>query len=554
MTTSAGNAGVDANANGFVDEDSMGSPASAKNTLTVGASENDRQGNWSCDNQIGNGCTGQNDIFTYGSAWPTDFPTAPIANDPSAGNAEQLAAFSSRGPTDDGRIKPDVVAPGTWVLSGYSDLYQEGYDTAANPQNGAYQYDGWGFPTSDQYKYMGGTSMSNPLAAGAAAVVRDYYAKAHGHDASAALTKATLINAAVDLLDENNDGANDNDFPIPNSHEGWGRIDLANAVDGTALYEDNAAGLVTGATSVTSYTAPGGEQLKISLVWSDYPSTEAAASNLVNDLDLTVVAPDGTTYRGNVFAGGWTMPGGSADRVNNVENVYISAASAGTWTVTVSAFNVPFGPQPYALVVDGAATSGGNVAPTAAFTSSCTDLGCTFTDASSDSDGTVVAWAWDFGDGATSTSQNPSHTYASAGTYTVTLTVTDDGGATGTTTATVTATDPGGGASSLHVADLDASGVSARKLWMATVTITVLDDLGDPVANAAVTGLWRRGPSATCVTGSDGTCSVSLDDLRRRKTSFTVTNITHDSLSYDATANTDPDGDSDGTTIRVTRP
>ena len=92
------------------------------------------------------GVLGQNDIFTYGSAWPADFPAAPISNDPSAGNAEQMAAFSSRGPTDDGRIKPDVVAPGTWVLSGYSDLYQEGYDGVTNPQNGAFQYDGWGFP------------------------------------------------------------------------------------------------------------------------------------------------------------------------------------------------------------------------------------------------------------------------------------------------------------------------------------------------------------------------------------------------------------------------
>ena len=85
-----------------------------------------------------------------------------------------MAPFSSRGPTDDGRIKPDVVAPGSWVLSGFSGVYQEGYGDPFNTHNGKYQSDGWGMPASLAYKYMGGTSMSNPLVAGAAAVVHDY--------------------------------------------------------------------------------------------------------------------------------------------------------------------------------------------------------------------------------------------------------------------------------------------------------------------------------------------------------------------------------------------
>ncbi len=373
ITFSAGNAGTDGNSNGVVDDDSIGSPATAKNVITVGASENDRQGDWACDTGLAyTTCAaagGQNTIFTYGAAWPADFPANPLASDPSAGNANQMAAFSSRGPTDDGRIKPDVVAPGTWVLSGYSDLYQQGYDGSSNPQNGAYQYDGWGFPADSFYKYMGGTSMSNPLTAGAAAVVRDYYQKAYSHAASAALTKATLINSATDLLDENNDGANDNDFPIPNNHEGWGLVNLVAATAGTQQYVDASPGLGTSGSAVYQYDLNPGQPFKVTLVWSDFPSTAAAAVNLVNNLDLVVTAPGGATYRGNVFSAGWSQTGGSADQRNNVENVYIQSADAGIWTVQVSGTNVPSGPQPYALVVAG---SFDGALPTATFTPSPT--------------------------------------------------------------------------------------------------------------------------------------------------------------------------------------
>jgi hypothetical protein len=359
VSFSAGNEGTDANSDGAVDNDSIGSPATAKNVLTVGASENARP-SWPCDTGLAySSCAsqgGQNSIFSYGSAWPADFPANPLASDPSAGNAGQMAGFSSRGPTDDSRIKPDVVAPGTWILSGYSDLYQQGYDAQANPQNGAWQYDGWGFPMNAQYKYMGGTSMSNPLAAGGAAIVRDYYKEAKGvMSASAALVKATLVNSAVDMADENNDGVDDNDFPIPNNHEGWGRVDLAKATGGSLNFTDVSTGLSTGAsTSYASDVTTGGGALKVTLVWSDYPSTASASVNLVNDLDLTLTAPGGgSVYRGNVFAGGWSTSGGSLDRRNNVENVYVQGAASGTWTITVAGFNVPNGPQPYALVVQG---------------------------------------------------------------------------------------------------------------------------------------------------------------------------------------------------------
>lgn len=366
VTFSAGNSGTDQDGNGVVDGTSINAPGTAKNVITVGASENDRQSHWECDPSLTyTTCAaqgGQNSIFTYGAAWPERYPSNPLRDDPSAGNAEQMAAFSSRGPTSDGRIKPDVVAPGTWNLSGYSDAFQQEYDGAANPVTGLYQYDGWGFPADSLHKYMGGTSMAAPLVAGGAAVVRDFYQKSRGHNASAALVKAVLVNSAVDLLDENNDGVLDNANPIPNIHEGWGRVDLVNATDASDVYFDEMAALSTGATASHTFdvTSPG-MLMKVTLAWSDYPASTTAATTLVNDLDLTVTAPDGTIYSGNVFAGGWSVSGGNPDRLNNVENVYVFAAAAGTWTINVSGYNIPQGPQPFAMVVDSNVTVGSSL-------------------------------------------------------------------------------------------------------------------------------------------------------------------------------------------------
>lgn len=540
ITFSTGNAGIDLDANGEVDDDSMGSPATAKNAISVGASENDREGNWDCDTGLSyTNCSGQNSIFTYGSGWPADFPAGPVGNDPSAGNAQQMAAFSSRGPTDDGRIKPDVVAPGTWVLSGYSDLYQQGYDGSNNPQNGAWQYDGWGYPYNQNYKYMGGTSMANPIVAGAAAVVRDFYEKTDSHFASAALVKATLINSAVDLLDENNDGANDNDYPIPNSHEGWGRVDLASATDGSHVYVDEATGLDTGGSASYQYpVATAGSPFKVSLVWSDYASTEAAAQNLVNNLDLTVTAPDGSTqFKGNVFSGGWSQTGGSVDSINNVENVYVQAAAAGTWTVTVSGTNVPNGPQPFALVYGSADVP--TVSPVASFSYTATGLNVLFTDESTTPGDGIDAWHWDFGDTYSSTKQNPPHDYQEPGTYTVTLTVTDINGEQDSTSQVIKVGHS-------HVGDFAGSSNSRGKSWTAVLWITIHDSFENPVTPATVEGFWSTDPITqdSCAAGlmnGESVCSVTLPSIDKKQNTviFTVTGITNTPFTYNEAANHD---------------
>src|SRR4029453_13314788 len=93
------------------------------------------------------------------------------------------------------------------------------------------------------------------------------------------------------------------------------------------------------------------EPFKVTAAWTDFPSTPAASVNLANDLDLIVTGPTGTVWRGNVFPGGQSATGGSADRRNTLEQVLLLTPATGTYTVTVRSFTVPSGPQPFALVV-----------------------------------------------------------------------------------------------------------------------------------------------------------------------------------------------------------
>lgn len=342
-------------------------------------------------------------MFTYGQGWPDIFPNEPLKRHPVPGNAEQMAGFSSRGPTLDGRIKPDLVAPGTLILSGYSDMFQQYCDAAPNSQNNAWQYDGWLNPLNQYYKYMGGTSMACPLAAGATAMVRQI-SQEHGlAQPSAALIKATLINAAEDLLDENNDGVNDNYYPIPNPHEGWGRVNVARATDGKQQFVEETTGLATGGQKTYTFNVASGAALRITLVWTDNPQENAAAYELVNGLDLGVTASGGTQYKGKVFSGGWSVTGGTADRRNNVECVYVNNAPGGAWSVKVAAYQVlegksPGGTQPFALVVRQEGGTPGNQPPVAIFSAHPTFGPAPLTvnfdaSASYDPDGSIVSYA-----------------------------------------------------------------------------------------------------------------------------------------------------------------
>ncbi len=326
----AGNDGIDANADGVVDSNSTGVPAAAKNIITVGASENYRL--------TGGASNG------YAAYWGADFPAEPLKSDRMSNDPAGMVAFSGRGPTLDGRLKPDVVAPGSNIVS---TRYQ-----GANT--------GWGIYDSN-YLYMGGTSMAAPLVAGASAVVREFYTKTYSLNPSAALVKATLINGAVDIApgqyrDEFPNGSKDDVLRRPDTNQGWGRVNLRNSLVYTypnALwFEDNAGGLATAGVYETAFTITSNERpLRVTLVWADYPGAEAANGALVNDLDLEVSAPGGALYRGNDLLGDGVWDG-DVDRVNNVEGVDLPG-QPGTYIARVKGYNVPQGPQPFALLISG---------------------------------------------------------------------------------------------------------------------------------------------------------------------------------------------------------
>jgi len=192
--------------------------------------------------------------------------------------------------------------------------------------------------------------------------------------------------------------------------------------------------------------------------------------------------------------------------------------------------------------------------PAAAFGYSCNANVCDFdASASSDADGFNLTYAWAFGDGGTGAGKTIRHTFAAAGTYSVGLTVKDELGVAGSVSKSVVIQVVN---NTLHVSDLDrASARLVFGIWQAQITIRIADRAGTPVSAARVSGLFSDGPSLfQCTTSPSGSCSVVGYQWTLPCLTFTVTNVTHATLKYDATLNSDPDGDSDGTHIMVCRP
>ncbi len=329
----SGNSGRDGNYDGVVDLGAVGSPAAAKNVLAVGAAENDRPA----------GTGSYYSSFAWGALWPSWYPAAPISSDNISYSAtpspyrQGMAAFSSRGPTQDGRIKPDLVAPGSDVLSTKSALAGSG----------------WGLLASNtRYCFNGGTSMSTPLVAGTAALVRQYAVERGGvTNPSAALVKAMLIGGARSLTPGQYGTGAAREIPAasPNNVEGWGEPDIEATVHPSGrmvrLYDrvTPAAGATnTFAVTVVSDNTP----LDIALAWIDYPATAGAGVTRVDDLDLLVTAPDGSTLHPN--------NGSSRDILNTVETLRVNAAQTGVYQVHVIGYALPYAGGAAALYVRGA--------------------------------------------------------------------------------------------------------------------------------------------------------------------------------------------------------
>jgi hypothetical protein len=278
----------------------VASPGSAKNVITVGASENVRQ-------------TGTDGCGIDNSG---------------ADSANDMAPFSSRGPVNpdggDGRIKPDIVAPGTHIQAG---IPQSGFFTGICDM----QYPRGQF----LYSWSSGTSHSTPAVAGGAALIyQDFLNKEMGAP-SPAMVKAALMNSASYLTGA---GAADT---LPSNSQGMGLMNLGMAFDGAPrLLNDQTKILGSSGESynVTGVIASSSQPFRVTLAWTDAPGSTTGAP-WINNLDLEVRI-NGQVYKGNVFSGPNSVAGGAPDGKNNVESVFLPAGLSGEFLVTVRATNI----------------------------------------------------------------------------------------------------------------------------------------------------------------------------------------------------------------------
>ena len=261
-----------------------------------------------------------------------------------ASDANTPSRSSSRGPTNDGRIKPDVSGPG-------SDNGADGGVTSTWPGN--------------SYSSIAGTSMSTPAVSGSAALATEWYRSGClAAGATPATLRALFVHTAEDLTAIPNIPGT---FTGPDFTYGYGRVRVEEAV---ALVPHHRTATAN-ALGIIDYTVTLGavQDLKVTLAWDDpawaaNAAPSAATGMLQNDLDLLLIAPDGTQYTpwvlnpANPFApatktsvgAGTAVPVAAQDHLNTIEQVVVDNALAGTWTIRVTASTLNQPPQTYVLV------------------------------------------------------------------------------------------------------------------------------------------------------------------------------------------------------------
>lgn len=229
-----------------------------------------------------------------------------------------ISYYSSSGPVDDGRLKPEIVAGGINITSTF-------------PNN--------------TYGVMSGTSQACPTVTGSLAIVAQRYKQLHGNaDPSAALIKAIVCNTATDLGN-----------PGPDFVYGFGSLNARDAVEALEAnrYITSAVNNGNNYTYTLTGIPAGLRQLKVLLYWPDVPGAPGASTALVNDLDLTVTTPDATVHQPLILN---PAPGHvtdvaveGADHLNNIEQVVIDNPPAGSFTLTVKGASIPSGSQNFVL-------------------------------------------------------------------------------------------------------------------------------------------------------------------------------------------------------------
>jgi serine protease AprX len=336
----AGNSGNGNDDGGGATANTIGAPGNSKNVITVGAVEQPRRAN--------------------------NYPGLPTLD--MTDTDWQMAGYSSRGPITpaDPRAKPEIVAPGSYVLSIQShDTFADDLVTP-NDFSWDYRYDN--VNTGTNYAFSVGTSMATPVTTGGGTLIYEYFTNTFGRAPSPAMMKAIMVAGARNLhsLAYRMPMANQPNLIV---EAGFGLLDIERAIGGPGIRDSDQVILLdqTDTTPIgTSQIAqrqitlaPGEGSLKVVLVWSDVPGTPGNGPALVNDLDLVILAPGGTEYLGNQtdadgvhaapFASGSSVNFG--DGFNNVEMVTLRDAQPGTYTIRVQGFQVTGGDQDYALVI-----------------------------------------------------------------------------------------------------------------------------------------------------------------------------------------------------------